>query len=155
MRRFTIAACAGLLLLQAGDGLAADTTGTIEVIRSLAETERKAIVATHMFLTPEESEAFWQVYNEYREAARKVGDARVKIIRDLAASWETLDDEGAAQLLDAFIDYQEERTKLRKSFMKDFRKVIPAKKTLRFVQIDDKLDSIIDFRLSESIPLVD
>ena len=155
MRRFTIAACAGLLLLQAGDGLAADTTGTIEVIRSLAETERKAIVATHMFLTPEESEAFWQVYNEYREAARKVGDARVKIIRDLVASWETLDDEGAAQMLDAFIDYQEERTKLRKSFMKDFRKVIPAKKTLRFVQIDDKLDSIIDFRLSESIPLVD
>ena len=155
MRRFAIAACAGLLLLQAGDGFAADTAATIEVVRSLVDTERKAIVAASMSLTPEEAEAFWPVYNEYREEARKVGDARVKIIRDLAESWETLDDEGAEKLLDAFISYQEERTKLRKSFLKKFKKAVPAKKTLRFVQIDNKLDAVIDFRLAEGIPLVD
>ena len=91
MNRILIAFTAGMLLL-AGDGFAAETTATIEVARSIAEAERKAIVADNMFFTPEEAEKFWPVYNEYREEERKVGDKRVKVIRDLAKEFETLDD---------------------------------------------------------------
>ena len=85
---------------------------------------------------------------------RKVGDSRVKIIRDLAESFETLDDAGSEKLLKAWLDYQEDRLKVRKSFLKKFNKAVPAKKTLRFVQIDNKLDAIIEFKLAEGIPLI-
>ena len=154
MKRFAIAASAGLLLLWSGNALAADMMASIEVLRSLAETERKAVVASNMSFTPEEAEAFWPVYNEYREEMRKVGDARVKLIRDLAESFETLDDAGAEQLTKAWLDYQDDRLKVRKSFLKKFNKAVSPKNTLRFVQIDNKLDVIIEFKLAEEIPLV-
>ena len=50
MNRILIAFTTGMLLL-AGNGFAADTTGDIEVVRSIAETERKAIVADNMSFT--------------------------------------------------------------------------------------------------------
>ena len=153
MNRIWIAITAGLLLL-AGAGFAADTTAKIEVVRSMAETERKAIVADNMFFTAEEAEKFWPVYNEYREEERKVGDKRVKVIRDLATEFETLDDARAEELLRQVLDFQADRVKLRKSYVKKFNKVIPAKKTVRFFQIDSKLDAIIDFALAKEIPLV-
>ncbi len=154
MNRILIALTAGMLLL-AGDGFAADATATIEVVRSIAETERKAIVADNMFFTAEEAEKFWPVYNEYREQNRKVGDKRVKVIRDLATEFETLDDARAEQLLREVLDFQADRVKLRKSYVKKFNKAIPPKKTVRFFQIDNKLDTIIDFALATKIPLVD
>jgi len=153
MNRILIALTAGTLLL-AGVGFAADTTATIEVVRSIAETERKAIVADNMIFTPEEAEKFWPVYNEYREEERRVGDQRVKVIRDLANEFETLDDKRAEELLREVLDFQEDRVKLRKSYMRKFNKAIPPKKTVRFFQIDSKLDTIIDFALAKEIPLV-
>jgi hypothetical protein len=153
MNRILIALTAGMLLL-AGDGFAADATANIEVVRSIAEAERKAIVADNMFLTPEAAEKFWPVYNEYREEARKVGDKRVKVIRDLAKEFETLDDARAEQLLREVLDFQANRVKLRKSYVKKFNKAVPPKKTVRFFQIDRKLDTIIDFALATEIPLV-
>ncbi len=153
MNRILIAFTAGMLLL-AGDGFAADATATIEVVRSIAAAERKAIVADNMRITQEEAEKFWPVYNEYREQARKVGDLRVKVIRDLATEFETLDDARAEELLREVLDFQADRVKLRKSYVRKFNKVIPAKKTVRFFQIDSKLDTIIDFALAKEIPLV-
>jgi hypothetical protein len=153
MNRILIALTAGMLLL-AGDGFAADATATIEVVRSIAAAERKAIVADNMFFTTEEAEKFWPVYNEYREEARKVGDQRVKVIRDLANEFETLDDARAEELLREVLDFQADRVKLRKSYVRKFNKVIPPKKTVRFFQIDTKLDTIIDFALAKEIPLV-
>jgi hypothetical protein len=153
MNRILIAFTAGMLLL-AGDGFAAEATGSIEVLRSLAETERKAIVADNMSFTSEEAAAFWPVYNEYREESRKVGDIRVKVIRDLAAEFDTLDDDRAEEMLREVLDFQADRVKLRKSYVRKFNKVIPAKKTVRFFQINSKLDTIIDFALAKEIPLV-
>ncbi len=153
MNRILIAFTAGMLLL-AGDGFAADMTANIEVLRSIAETERKATVAENMFFTPEEAEKFWPVYNEYREQARKVGDKRVKVIRELANEFETLDDARAEEMLREVLDFQADRVKLRKSYVKKFNKAIPAKKTVRFFQIDNKLDAVIDFALAAEIPLV-
>jgi hypothetical protein len=153
MKRILIAFTAGMLLLT-GAGVAAEVTSSIEVLRSLAETERKATVAANMPFTPEEAEKFWPVYNEYRDEARKIGDVRVKVIRELANEFETLDDERAEEMLREVLDFQAERIMLRKSYVKKFNKVIPPKKTVRFFQIDSKLDTIIDFALAKEIPLV-
>ena len=153
MNRILIAFTTGVLLL-AGTGFAAETIADIEVVRSIAEAERKAIVADNMLFTSGEAEKFWPVYNEFREEARKVGDKRVQVIRDLANEFETLDDARAEQLLREVLDFQTDRVKLRKSYVKKFNKVIPPKKTVRFFQIDSKLDAVIDFALATEIPLV-
>ena len=43
--------------------------------------------------------------------------------------------------------------KLPNQYLKRFRKVLPEKKVMRFMQIENKMDAVIEFELAGSIPL--
>jgi hypothetical protein len=133
---------------------AQSATDELELVRVIIEAERKAVVATNMNLSDAESEAFWPVYNEFETAVRSVNDRRVKIITELAQKFETLTDEQATDLLEQSFKFQQERVKVRKSYMKKFGKVLSGKQLARFYQIDGKIDTMIDFDLARAIPLV-
>jgi hypothetical protein len=146
---------ASIILLGGGvPSLAQSTADEVELVRSVVQTERKAIVAENMNLTEAESEAFWPVYNEFEAATRKVGDRRVKVLTELAQNFETLTDEQAEDLLKQSFQFQRERVKVRESFMKKFARVLSGKQLARFYQIDSKIDTVIDFDIARSVPLV-
>ena len=107
-----------------------------------------------MELTEAESEAFWPVYNEYEQAMRQVNDRRIALIRKLAREFQTLTDEQAESLLQESFDFQQARVKVHRDFRKKFSKVLAGKRVARFYQIDSKIDSIIDFDIARTIPLV-
>lgn len=153
MKRF-VAILAFATLALASTSLAQTVQDDVELIRSVVQTERKAVVAKNMELSEAESEAFWPVYNEYEQAMRKVNDKRVELIRKLAAEYQTLTDEQAEALLQESFDFQNERVKVRRNFRKKFGKVLAGKRVARFYQIDGKIDAIIDFDIARTIPLV-
>ncbi len=132
----------------------AQGTDEVEVGRAVAQAERKMVVAKNMELSEEESSAFWPVYNDFHEALRKVNDRRVALIQQFAKDYETLSDEAAEQLVADYFDIQQERLKIRKSWVKRFNKVLPPRKVARYVQVENKLDAIVNFELARSIPLV-
>jgi hypothetical protein len=142
------------LITAASPCLAQSATDEIEMIRVIVQAERKALVATNMNLSDAESEAFWPVYNEFEIAMRAVNDKRVKILTELARNFETLTDEQATDLLEQSFKFQEERVKVRKSHMRKFKKILSGKQVARFYQIDGKIDTIIDFDVARSVPLV-
>jgi hypothetical protein len=121
--------------------LAQSVNDDVELIRSVVQTERKAVVAKNMQLTEE-------------QAMRKVNTKRVEVLRRLAAEYQTLTDEQAEALLKESFDFQQERVKVRRSFMKKFAKALTGKRVARFYQIDGKIDSIIDFDIARTVPLV-
>ena len=142
------------LVATAAPSFAQSATDEIELIRVIIEAERKVVVATNMNLSDAESEAFWPVYNEFETAVRSVNDKRLKILIELSRNFETLTDEQAADLLEEHFKFQEERVKVRKSYMKKFKKVLSGKQLARFYQIDGKIDTIIDFDIARAVPLV-
>lgn len=131
----------------------ADMTGEIEMLRSVAQTERRVIVAKAMFLTDQESAAFWPVYNEYRTAVGKVNDQLVKLVTDYAAERDTLTDEQAKTLLNNYIKFEQDVLKLRKKYIPKFGKAMPMTKVARFYQIENKLDILQKLVLASNIPL--
>ena len=143
------------LLGTAAPCLAQSATDEIEMVRVIVQAERKAVVAANMNLSDAESEAFWPVYNEYEIEVRSVNDRRVKILTELARNFETLTDDQAIDLLEQHFKFQQERIKVRKSYMKEFKKVLSGKQLARFYQIDGKIDTMIDFDIARAIPLVD
>ena len=56
--------------------------------------------------------------------------------------------------MDRWVSIQEGELAVRKKYMKKFQKVIPLKKTVRFFQIENKLDAAIRYELAGLIPLV-
>jgi hypothetical protein len=142
------------LVATAAPSFAQSATDEIELIRVIIEAERKVVVATNMNLSDAESEAFWPVYNEFETAVRSVNDKRLKILIELSRNFEMLTDEQAADLLEEHFKFQQERVKVRKSYMKKFKKVLSGKQLARFYQIDGKIDTIIDFDIARAVPLV-
>jgi hypothetical protein len=138
----------------AAPAFAQNVTDMVQLTRSAIQTDRKAIVTNALAMTEEESQAFWPVYNEYWLEMNKVLDKRVNLIMDYAKNYGAVTDEKAGQLLDDFIKVQEERLKLKKKFVKKFRKVLPDTKVARYYQVENKLDALIDLDIAAEIPLV-
>jgi hypothetical protein len=131
-----------------------ELTEATEQARSIVQTERKMIVGEALQLTPEESNAFWPVYDAYMGEMKKAGDLRVKVITDYAANYDTMTDATAKQLIADSVKYQEQVLKIRKGYLKKFRKAVPETKVARFYQVEQKLDALTNFALARQIPLV-
>jgi hypothetical protein len=127
----------------------------IEAARTIMSTERKILIMREMNFTPQEAEAFWPLYDEYVLARRPVGDMRVKVITDYAATYQTMTNEKARKLADESMDYETKKLKLKKKYIKKFRKVLSDIKVVRYFQLESKLDAIIDFDLASQIPLME
>jgi hypothetical protein len=125
----------------------------IELSREVLQTQRKAIVAKNVEMTEEESQAFWPVYNDYRTDVREVNDRKVKLITDYADNYETLSDEKAEEMLCEFLKIQKAEVKVKKRHVRKFKKVLPYKKVMRFYQVENKLDAIINIQLAQQVPL--
>jgi len=132
----------------------ADLTEATEEARTIIQSERKLLISQGLSLTPDESNAFWPVYDKYMLDMKSAGDLRVKVITDYAASYNDLTDATARQLISDMLNYQEKVIKVRKGYLRKFRKAIPEVKLARFYQIENKLDAITNFVLADQIPLV-
>jgi hypothetical protein len=125
-----------------------------EQARTIAQTERKLVVSEALQLAPEESAAFWPVYDKYAAELKDAGALRVKVITDYAANYDQMSDAVAQELIDDSFKYQDKVLKIRKSYLGKFRKALPETKVARFYQVENKLDALTDFALARQIPLV-
>ena len=114
-----------------------------------------ALVAASLGLTEEEGAAFWPVYRDYRNDMSKVGDRMQKLIQEFAEVWDNATEEQAKTMIDEMIAIRRDELKVRKSHLSKFRKVLPEVKVARFLQIENKIDAIINLGLADSIPLVE
>ena len=131
----------------------AEAKEEIRLTRVAIQEERQAIVTQAMDLTPEEMETFWPLYREYRLEAVKIGDRIVALIQRYAANYDDLTDATANKLVSDFVKLDQARANLKAKFLPRFKKVLPAKKVVRFYQVENKLDVLILSEMAESIPL--
>lgn len=144
---------AAVLMGATGSASAQTEADVISAVRAQVGANRQALVAANLGLTESESEAFWPVYREFHNDRDQIMDRRVKMLTDFRNNFETLTDEQAKTMLSGYFDLQEDLLKLRKKFVKKFEKVLPQKTTLRYFQIENKLDTIIDYDLASVVPL--
>lgn len=122
--------------------------------RAALQAERRVVIQGNMDFTPAESEAFWPIYDRYAADLAKVGDLRVRVIKDYAAASDTKDDATATRLLNDLLSVQEKTLKVRRQYQRKFGKALPPIKLARFYHIEHKLDTIINFQLASEIQLV-
>jgi hypothetical protein len=125
----------------------------IELIKTQVGTQRQALVAENLQLTEEESTSFWPVYRSFHSERDKLVDRRIKLLMEFRDNFDGLSEEQSKKLLDDYIALQGEQLALRKKWVKNFRAVLSEKTTLRYFQIENKLDAIIDFDLAQVVPL--
>jgi hypothetical protein len=127
----------------------------LEVTRAALKTEKKAMIAEVMSLTPEESEPFWALYNEFQGKLYTANTKYLNIINEFAANFDNLSGEKANDLMKRLFAYDTEILKLKKTYFKKFQKVLSPQKTLMYFQAENKIDVLIDFEMAASIPILD
>lgn len=149
----------GLLLAAALAGLSPSTFAQsddeiLEAARSLIKADRQAVVSESMQFSEAEAKSFWPIYQQYRAEMDTVGDGVKHLVLEYAGLYPDVPDERAKNMLKELARLEKKQAAIRASYFKKIAKVLPAAKTLRFVQVESRLDLAVRLELAASIPLV-
>jgi len=149
-----------IILLTAGmavlgwKSIAQTVDDEIQVARSAVKADYKATVTEALQLTGDEGKAFWPICEQYRADMGKIGDALLKLVKEYARLYPEVTDDRAKVMLKELGDLQKQRVESRNSYLKKIQKVISPAKTLRFAQVDSRLDLALQLVIASQIPLV-
>ena len=110
--------------------------GDIELSRAQIQAERQAIVNRAMELTDSESTKFWPLYREYRTKMAEVTDRQIAVIKEYAATYDSMTDDQADKLMSNYLDFQKDKLNLEKDYTKKFKKKAMQKKRFCTLIID-------------------
>ena len=127
----------------------------LELTREVLKVEKKAAVTEALQLSETESQPFWNLYNEYQTALYLVQNKRIDIIKDYSENFDSLSDEKADELWMGSLKYRNELLKLKKKYYAKFKKVVSPGKAARFMQLENKIETLIDASLALEIPLIE
>jgi hypothetical protein len=151
MRTLVLLACIAFVRTPA---LTAQDNAQVQSARAELQADRTKIVADNLPLTEAEAQKFWPLYNEYRGRWSKLDDRALALVKDYAANYDAMSDQKARKLIGEQLDIEEERLKLRRSYLGKFEKVLPGKKTARYYQIERKMDAVVANETASLIPYV-
>ena len=130
-----------------------DITSDVELTRAAIQLRRQALVTAVMDLAPKEAEEFWPLYREYRMEMAKVGDRLSGLLVQYSEQYDSLTDEEAVKIMEEYISIERAKNRVKRNFVARFRKILPARKVMRFFQADNKLDALVNAELASIVPL--
>lgn len=124
-----------------------------EVARSTVKADRKVVLAENLRLTETEGRAFWPLYRDYRFEIEKANDDVVKLVLEYADLYPSVPEDRAKAMLAKYMALEKRLVDIRAKHLKKIGKVLPATKTMRFAQLENRLDLAVRLSLAASIPL--
>jgi Spy/CpxP family protein refolding chaperone len=112
------------------------------------------VVAKNVTLSADEATAFWPVFKSFQSEQKRVIDGQIAAVRTYANHYKTLTDAEAEAYVDALLARDQQIHDLRVKYLKQFAKVIGARRAARVVHLSRKLGIASQASLSEVIPLV-
>jgi hypothetical protein len=127
-----------------------------EIVHEKLKADKKLIVSKYMDLTESEATKFWPVYDEYQKDLQKIHERLGSLLRSYAAEYrnQSLTDEKAKKLLDDWLALEQDDAKQRKSYVSKVLNVLPAKKSARYLQIENEYRLLLNYDLAATVPLV-
>lgn len=117
------------------------------------QINKRQFIAKNMQLTSTEAEKFWPLYDSYEKDFERLNVRSSKLIEEYAASFQSLSDEQARRLLIDYLVVERDRQKTREYYVGKFRSAISPKQVLRFYQLENKIQALVNYDLASKIPL--
>jgi hypothetical protein len=139
------------------NGSAAHATSEMQQARALLNTGREDIIREEIRLSDDESAAFWPLYKRYQADLQIVRDRYADLLTSYLDAYRagTVSEEMADLIIDDYLQIQVDILNIKKEYLSDFRKALPARKAARFYQLENKMELGLESQLSMIIPLID
>jgi hypothetical protein len=153
MKKILIA-FAAVAALGAFEGAAAQNArDETELLISQIQTDKRAVVFEAMNLSDAEVAKFGPIYDQYQVEMKGVMQRGSDVIKRFADSYGSMTDDAAKSIMKDFFKVRDERNALVKKYAGKFDKVLPTTKVLRWVQIENKLNALLDVQAASVVPL--
>jgi hypothetical protein len=128
----------------------------MEILKEKLKADKKLLVAGNMDLTDAEAKAFWPLYDDYQKELDEINHRLGRTIGDYAEAFNKgpLPNDTAKKLMNEALAVEESEVQLKRTFADKLKKVLPASKTARYIQMETKIRAIIKADLAQQIPLV-
>ena len=157
MNRSLLALTAGMLLMGSAAAQAQTQSPNLnddtQLLLSQIQADKAAVVLKSLELTDPEARAFTPVYDEYQKERKEIAQRQIAELNKFASNYGSMTDKAAGEILKNWFKIQEDKNDLVKKYAKKFEHVLPKTKVLRFVQVENKLETVVDLQAARVIPL--
>jgi hypothetical protein len=128
----------------------------MQILREKIKADKKLVVAMNMELTESEAKEFWPIYNQYQKDLQKINQRMVRLLESYAEDYraKSLTDDKAKKLIDEALAIERSEADLKGAYAPKLGKVLPVRKVVRYLQIENKIRAVVKYDLAQGVPLV-
>ena len=128
----------------------------MQILRDKIKADKKLLVATNMELTESEAKGFWPIYDQYQKDLQKINRRMANVLESYAADFrgKSLTDDKAKKLIEEAVAIEQAEANLKSTYAPKLSKVLPVKKVVRYLQIENKIRAVVKYDLAQGVPLV-
>ena len=117
------------------------------------QADKRAIVLKSMELDDAQVTAFTPIYDAYQAKRKVLMQRGVDLVNAYASNYGSMTDDAAKKLLKDWFALVDDENELVQGTAKKMGKVLPPTKVVRFVQIENKLNTVMRLPAVRAIPL--
>jgi len=125
-----------------------------EVMRADLRAKHAEVIGKVMRLSGKEAEAFWPIFGEYQKDLKKLYDEKLNLLKEFYRSHENLSEAKAYELAERVLDYEAGRIKLKRHYFQKFSKALSPQTAVRFFQMENQIQALVDLQIASELPLV-
>ncbi|NWF56857.1 MAG: hypothetical protein HXY45_18890 [Syntrophaceae bacterium] len=125
-----------------------------EVLRADLRAKHAEMIGRAMQLSGKQAEAFWPIFRDYQKDLKKLNDEKLDILKEYYGNYEKLTEEKAYELAERVLDYDAGRIKLKRYYFKRFSKALSPQTAVKFFQVDNQIQALVDLQILSELPLV-
>lgn len=159
MKRILFALTAAAAIC-ASPATVAQSTGDAELAKtqeliSLIQADKRQLMLNTLALKPDQLEVFLPIYDEYQAEMNALMTAGSKLTNRLfVADYGGMTDESSREIRKEAFKLRNERLALLEKYADKLDKQLPSTKVFQFVQVENKMQVLLDLAVASSIPIV-
>jgi Spy/CpxP family protein refolding chaperone len=124
-----------------------------ELLISQIQTDKRAVVLSALDLTDAQVAAFTPIYDKYQADMKEQFARAVEMLNKFAANYGSMTDDAAKDILKDWFKLRDSRNATMKKYAKLMERELPATKVLQWVQIENKLNTLLDVQAASVVPV--
>ena len=130
-----------------------NTRDDTELLISQIQTDKRTVVLSAMQLTDAEVAVFTPIYDKYQADMKKQYEAAADMLNKFAANYGSMTDDAAKDIMKDWFKLRDERNEIQKKYARQMGRDLPPTKVLQWVQIENKLNALLDVQAASVVPI--
>ena len=133
---------------------ASELANTQELIKEL-QADKRAIMLNTLALKPDQLAEFTPIYDEYQAELKALYTTGTNLMNRLfVADYGGMTDEESKAIQKEFFKLRHDRLDLLEKYSRKLDRKLPETKVVQFVQVENKIQALLDVAAAASIPIV-